>query len=239
MPSRNELLYIDKTDPWSSHSKIVEELAHFSPNTRVLDVGTASGTIGRMCAGRGFLINGIEPNWDYAEIARPYYHKLLCSTLENAPDDFLQGYDVVVCADVLEHLAEPCKNLLRLVGLQAERSAFIISVPNVANIYIRLSLLFGRFTYGERGILDRTHLRFYTRSTLLQMLDFVNLEVVLLHATPIPLNLVNPIFQQHSLGRLLHRFLAYLTNIAPGLLGYQFIIRAVTSGCGQNFQRDV
>jgi 2-polyprenyl-3-methyl-5-hydroxy-6-metoxy-1,4-benzoquinol methylase len=192
----------------------------------VLDVGTASGTLARFCSGLGFVLRGIEPNEKLAKEASAYYSAIINKTLEQTPETFLMGHDVVVCADVLEHLVDPGGQLKHLVTLQPDRSVFIISLPNIANIWIRLNLLFGRFEYSERGILDRTHLHFFTLKTLRSFLFAAGLKIIRLEATPIPLDLLNPFFSQNILGKWIYAALAYLTTIWPSLLGYQFILKA-------------
>src|SRR5688500_8997629 len=111
--------YVDKDDdPWSSHNQIKALLARRPAGTRVLDVGTATGTLGRMCQGTGFVMTGIEPNQEWVRVARPYYERLVCAMLDEAPDELLRDHDVVVCADVLEHMPRPEQALQRLVRLQ-------------------------------------------------------------------------------------------------------------------------
>lgn len=218
--------YRAKLDPWSSHSIIKSWLSKYPPGTRILEVGTATGTLGRMCTQFGFVWRGLEPNHQWIAIARPYYHDLLACSLEKAPDNFLSRNDIVICADVLEHLALPTKELERLVCLQDSPTKFIISVPNVANIWIRVNLMVGRFEYTERGILDNTHLRFFTFRSLIDMLHVVGLQINKLSTSPIPLNLINPLFENTSWGRFTHRSLAWFTSIFPTLLGYQFVVEA-------------
>jgi 2-polyprenyl-3-methyl-5-hydroxy-6-metoxy-1,4-benzoquinol methylase len=218
--------YNTKTDPWSSHSLICERLRKYSPGTRVLDIGAATGILVNMCADYDFIWRGIEPNPEWAEIAASNYLDILCSTLSQSPENFLQNNDVVICADVLEHMAYPERELLRLVSLQNDKTTFLISVPNVANLWIRLNLLFGRFDYTDRGILDYTHLRFFTHRTLLKMINSSGLKIKAINVTPIPLNLINPFFVKSALGRLIHNYLARLTSIIPTLLGYQFVVEA-------------
>lgn len=219
--------YIDKDDPWSSHSRIRTWLAELPAGTTILDVGAATGTLGRMCAGRGLIVHGIEPNAAWAEQARPAYDALVCGMLDDAPDQFLAGHDVVVCADVIEHMAQPEAALRRLLALQPAGCRCIISVPNVANIWVRLNLLAGRFEYTDRGILDRTHLRFFTQRSFGAFLAAVGLRPTRFEVTPIPLNLVHPLFQRTRWGRALHAGLDRLTHAWPALLGYQFIVQAV------------
>ena len=220
---REEGSYSDKTDPFSSHTRIKSILRNLPEGTRILDIGTASGTLGRMCQDQELLFFGIEPKKTWVDLARPYYQYILESKLEDAPDDYLLGYDVIVCADILEHLIYPLDALRRVVNLRVEDSIFIISVPNVANLWIRLSLLFGNFTYTDKGILDKTHLHFFTKRSFLEILDNAGLLIINIKYTPIPLNLVHPKFKKKGF-RVLHRLLAILTNSFPTLLAYQFIV---------------
>lgn len=219
--------YVDKGDPWSSHSRIAAWLRDLPPGARVLDVGAATGTLGRMCAGSGLVLRGVEPNPDWAAQARPAYADMLCGLLDAAPDDFLAGHAAVVCADVIEHMAQPEAALRRLAALQPPGCRLIISVPNVANIWVRLNLLAGRFEYAERGILDRTHLRFFTRRSFEALLAGAGLRIQRREVTPIPLNLIHPWFQRSPQGRALHAGLDRLTHLRPTLLGYQFVAQAV------------
>jgi 2-polyprenyl-3-methyl-5-hydroxy-6-metoxy-1,4-benzoquinol methylase len=219
--------YVVKDDPWSSHGIIKGWLARRDAGAKVLDIGAATGMLGEQFARFGFILHGVEPHPAWAEVARPYYAGLICGTLDQVEDAFLADHDVVVCADVLEHIAQPEQALRRLIGLQPAGCEFFISVPNIANVWVRLNLVLGRFDYTERGILDRTHLRFFTRRTFSAMLRAAGLEIAELRATPIPLNLVHPVFQQTGWGKAIHGLLARLTAAMPTLLGYQFVARAV------------
>ena len=221
----SNLPYIEKQDPWSSHSIIHKWLTQFPPGTRVLDIGTATGLLGKRCVGSGFLLKGIEPVQKWAEEAKTYYDKILCVTLEQAPDEFLSKQEVVILADVLEHTSNPENTIKHLVSLQNPETQFFISVPNVANIWIRVNLLFGKFNYTDNGILDRTHLRFFTKFSFLDLLHSSGLNLAELRFTPIPLNRVNLFFQNDTFGRFIHRALNFFASLLPGLFAYQFVAR--------------
>ncbi|MGE5251012.1 MAG: class I SAM-dependent methyltransferase [Bacteroidota bacterium] len=233
MGDLSKLPYVDKEDPWSSHAVIARWLRKLPENSVILDIGTASGTIGRLCNGLGLVRKGVEPNSAWAELARPYYEDLSVTSIEAAENEFIQGADAVILADVLEHLPDPETTLKRVVSLQQPECLIIISVPNVANIWVRLNLLFGRFEYSERGILDQTHLRFFTRSSLVGLLDRCNLDCRQFQPTPIPLNVVHPFFRVSAAGRRLHQALAAVTRFLPSLLGYQFVVLAVKRTIGR------
>ena len=220
-----DLPYFDKPSPWSSHSLIAGFLKKLPAQSRVLDIGTASGTLARMCQGHSLRLFGVEPNPNWARLASPLYEKLFIGSIQDADEEFLAGYDVVVLGDVLEHLPVPEVVLQKLVRLQPSGTRFMISVPNIANLWIRLSLLAGKFDYTDRGILDRTHLRFFTRKTLLAMLKTNGLEIISIQVTPIPLELVSRVFLSVP-GRWIHSLFAQLTSLLSTLLGYQFVVTA-------------
>ena len=99
-----------------------------------------------------------------------------------------------------------------------------MSLPNVANIWVRLNLLFGRFNYSRVGILDESHLRFFTLETSKKLAHDSGLEVVRINTTPIPLPILLPATQKgHSLS-FLHVLNWGLTKLRKTLFGYQFIL---------------
>ena len=219
--------YPRKLDPWSSHSLVLATLAACPAGTRVLEVGTATGLLGQAVYGRGFDLLGIEPNATWAEQARPYYSRIETALLEDVPDYLLRDHDVAICADVLEHMPDPEEALRRLVRLEPQGCRFVVSVPNVANVWVRLNLLLGRFEYRNAGILDRTHLRFYTKSSLLAMVESCGLAVQRVDCTPIPLPRLHPAFESTPMGRAILACLAFATRRWMSLLSYQFVIQAV------------
>ncbi len=218
--------YFVKKQPWSSHWYIRRWLEEFKPGTHILDIGAASGILGRSLGSSGFILTGLEPNREWACIARPYYQNFWQGTVEDADPEFIRDQDVVILADILEHLADPKSVIDKLMTLQPDGCIFIVSVPNIANISIRLKLLFGRFEYQDRGILDKTHLRLFTRQTLFELLELSGLDILDSKVTPVPLSLVNPFFETSRIGSALYAGLDRLTRIFPTLLGYQFVVKA-------------
>lgn len=221
----SDLPYQDKPSPWSSHSRIAALLDSLPAGSKVLDVGTASGMLARRGADKSLRFFGIEAVPEWAESASPFYEKLWTCSFDEAPAEALHGYDAIVLGDVLEHMAAPEIALKKLNALQNAGCIFIVSVPNVANLWVRLNLLMGRFDYAERGIMDRTHLRFFTRKTIVSLVGNAGLEVLSIQVTPIPLELVAPFFST-PLGALFHSAFAGVTSLLPTLLGYQFIVQA-------------
>jgi 2-polyprenyl-3-methyl-5-hydroxy-6-metoxy-1,4-benzoquinol methylase len=152
----------------------------------VLDVGCATGYLARALVERGCQVSGVELVPEAAEKARPVLDRLVVgdlATLDLAAEFGEARFDCVVAGDVLEHLADPAPVLRSLVGLLAPGGSVVVSTPNVSHGSLRLALLQGRWQYLDRGLLDRTHLRFFTRASLLELLHDCGLSVVQMHPT--------------------------------------------------------
>ena len=138
--------------------------------SRVLDLGTGSGALGHhLREHAGCVVDGLTINDKEAQLARPSYRRVEVANLEQPGWPAIFGdekYDYIVCADVLEHLREPESVLRECPALLAPGGRLLISVPNAAYGGLVAELLEGRFTYREEGLLDRTHLRFFTRRSL-------------------------------------------------------------------------
>ena len=100
----------------------------------------------------------------------------------------------------------------------------VLSVPNVANVTVRLRLLFGNFNYQERGILDKSHLRWFTRKTARKLLTDHGFEIVEEHLTNMPFELVIGFDPSNLLMRVMNRTLHLFTRLFPGLLGYEIVL---------------
>lgn len=87
-------------------------------------------------------------------------------------------FDFIVYGDILEHLKNPEAALLKLRNYLSRKGFIIISLPNVAHVYNRKNLLFGRWDYNDAGILDRTHLRFFTLKAAKEMIEKAGYEIV-------------------------------------------------------------
>ena len=154
-----------------SLAKIARQI---TPGTVVLDVGCAVGELGRyLSEQKHCVVDGIEANPDAATMARSFNRQVWEADLETASLVELLGefrYQYIVCADVLEHLRDPGQVLQRLKDLLTPDGKILISIPNIGHIGVFLELLSGDFRYREEGLLDRTHLRFFTRRSFLHLL---------------------------------------------------------------------
>ena len=157
---------IDATEANLSHTLILEEVGR---DKTVLDVGCATGYLAEALVMNGCTVSGIEYAEDAAEVARPHLAELVVRDLNEVDlADAFPGrtYDVIVFGDVLEHLIDPLRVLKSASKVLAPGGSIVISVPNVAHGSVRLALLAGEWNYSERGILDETHLKFFTYETL-------------------------------------------------------------------------
>ena len=163
-------------------------LRHVGTRERILDVGAGRGKLGEVMRARGNVVHGIELDADAARVAGTRLDFVHCGdatrTAELPATIVAGGYDRVVFADVLEHVLAPRPLLLAARPLLRPGGEVVVSLPNVATWTMRLRLLAGDFTYGDSGILDRTHLRFYTRSSARALLRSCGMEVVAEGVTP-------------------------------------------------------
>jgi 2-polyprenyl-3-methyl-5-hydroxy-6-metoxy-1,4-benzoquinol methylase len=211
-------------DPRSSHQQIsgLVQSLKLSP---ILDVGAAQGMLGHLIQGSGLTIDAIEANPEWAELAKPYYRSTWASYVENAPLPSRE-YKLVVCADVLEHTPDPVSVLKRLREAATEDATFIISLPNVAHLAVRMMLLFGRFPKMERGILDKTHLQFLTKDTAVAMLRQAGLEPQRITATGIPLDEVWKTGEGKLLYKAAQKTQHLAMSILPRLFAMQWVVVA-------------
>lgn len=147
----------------------------------VLDVGCATGYLAEALTARGCVVSGLEVDPEAAELARPKLQTLVVADLETTPlaDAFAgTSFERIVFADVLEHLQDPAAALRSALQILAPDGEIVISIPNVAHGSLRLALLEGRWTYRELGLLDRTHLRFFTLEGLVDMLASAGLTIL-------------------------------------------------------------
>jgi 2-polyprenyl-3-methyl-5-hydroxy-6-metoxy-1,4-benzoquinol methylase len=211
-------------DPRSSHQQIVAHVTRLAKQP-VLDVGAAQGILGRLLDGSGLVIDAVEPHPDWADHARPHYRQVFNTTIEDAPLPD-KTYRTVLCGDVLEHTVDPVAVLRRLRRAATDDATFIVSLPNVAHLAVRGMLLFGRFPRMERGILDKTHLHFFTRDTAEQMLRQAGLKVVSARATGVPVDELWPRGEGRTLFRAAVRMQHLALDLAPRLFGMQWVFVA-------------
>jgi 2-polyprenyl-3-methyl-5-hydroxy-6-metoxy-1,4-benzoquinol methylase len=224
-PAMPDSRYEFKPFKYSSHYWILDALAREENPARILDVGTASGYLGKIWRARGHYVAGVEYDAAAAEKAREYYDAFQIADVETFAFPYRGEFDYIVFADVLEHLRDPASVLRRCIPALKDSGKIIISVPNIANWVIRLSLLFGRFDYMDKGILDRTHMRFFTLRSLERLMAEVSCDILEATPTPLPVQLVFP-FTTNGIFTPLHEIDYALTCCWKALFAYQFVVVA-------------
>ncbi|GGR72813.1 2-polyprenyl-3-methyl-5-hydroxy-6-metoxy-1,4-benzoquinol methylase [Nocardioides luteus] len=219
---------IDLDHPNTSHVQVLDLAGSAGPSgevKRVLDVGCWTGEVGRILTERGCTVTGIEIDPEAAALAEKVLERVIVADLDSTPLTELAepgAYDVVIFADVLEHLLDPRAALEQARSLLAPGGRVVVSIPNVTHGSVRLALLQGRWQTTDTGLLDRTHIRFYSREGLLDLFAEAGYAVEDLRGTTAdPLNVevaVDPV-------RLPEGVVEW-TRRQPDALVYQFQLAA-------------
>jgi 2-polyprenyl-3-methyl-5-hydroxy-6-metoxy-1,4-benzoquinol methylase len=217
--------YVWKEIPGSSHDRIRRRIRALPAGLRLLDLGAAGGHLGRAVRDRCAFLAGVETDPDLPDAAREGYDDWR-RTDAAAAGDWTAPFDVVVCADVLEHLPRPEALLERIRAWLRPGGTLLVSVPNVANVSVRAALLAGRFPYADRGILDRTHLHFYTRRSARDLLTGSGFRVRGDEPTAMPYELAAPALARAPWRRPVRAFATASARAWPTLFGYQFVLEA-------------
>jgi 2-polyprenyl-3-methyl-5-hydroxy-6-metoxy-1,4-benzoquinol methylase len=155
---------------------------------RVLDVGCGVGLNGSVAKRRGAHVTGLEIAPRSIARAREALDEVLA--LDITSDASIEGglrgqsFDLMLFGDVLEHVTDPASVLRRLLPYVEDEGHVIVSLPNIASWPVRLKLLSGHFDYTRSGILDDTHLRFFTRDSAARLVEEAGLEVLRVEQNP-------------------------------------------------------
>ncbi|MHB1479482.1 MAG: glycosyltransferase [Acidithiobacillus ferrooxidans] len=232
--ARQHLYSRPPLDP-NAEDSLAKIARQITSGAAVLDIGCAVGELGRyLTEQKHCVVDGIEANPDAAAIARSSYRRVWEADLETASMEELLGesrYQYIVCADVLEHLRDPGQLLRQIANFLAPSGKLLVSIPNIAHVGVFLELLSGDFRYREEGLLDRTHLRFFTRRSFLyfladngfagQVVDRTIVDLQQSEFAAIPLETISP--------SLLREMQDWDDNIT-----YQFIVEAHPQEIGEN-----
>lgn len=220
---------LDPANANTSHAQILELVGG---NKRVLDIGCATGYLARALVAQGCTVSGVEYDADAAEQARPTLDRLVVGDLETL--DLVESFgpeqfDALVFGDVLEHLRDPLAVLRRARPLLARGGCVVISVPNIAHGAARLALLKGRWEYRQLGLLDTTHLRFFTLASVREMLREAGLAAVEVRRT------IADIFETELAVKPEDYDPALIEELRadPESTTYQFVVRGVADDADQ------
>lgn len=171
------------------HSNYNPDLLEMIPTNlkRVVEVGCSSGALAQAYAGINpdCIYTGIEIDPDFAEVAKATCHEVICGDIEHFTDElFLQLFpsDCWIFGDTLEHLYDPWALLQRIKPHLAPTAEIIACIPNAQHWSIQVKLNCGLFRYEDQGLLDRTHIRWFTRTTILEMFEASGYKIVGLFA---------------------------------------------------------
>jgi 2-polyprenyl-3-methyl-5-hydroxy-6-metoxy-1,4-benzoquinol methylase len=219
--------YALKAGENSSHAVILRWLEQLPP-ARILDLGCSGGLLSDRMRALGHMVTGVDV--------------LELPTVRNHVDHFIQGdldnglprevsadgpFDVVLAADVLEHIRVPELVLEQIRDLLAPRGVLVASVPNFGHWYARGRTALGLFDYDQRGIFDCGHVRFFTRSGFLRRLRAAGFLVVRDEATCLPIDaLTRSDGMMVRTARIVDRL---AVSVRPTLFGYQFVCQCEVS----------
>ncbi len=213
--------YAYKATPYSSHSLLLRDVPANGAGLRALDVGCASGYLTDLLAARGFRVTAIDIH-NAAPAGAAEFHT---ADLDAGLPPLSGRFDWIVCADGLEHLRDPLRLLLDMRDCLAPGGSLLLSLPNSGHWYFRANVLLGRFPQHDRGLFDRTHLRFYTWDGWVELLERAGLRVESVDCSGVPVGEALPRWKGSVAVRSLEQ-LSYLTaRVWKRLFAYQFILR--------------
>jgi 2-polyprenyl-3-methyl-5-hydroxy-6-metoxy-1,4-benzoquinol methylase len=213
----------------SSHRILIDLIRQSEATGRLLDLGPANG---ELCAAVGKQFEHtacIEVDDACLPSLHLRFDEVTIANLESMTS-FPRGYHAIVMADVLEHLHDQHRVLEQVRASILPGGHLFISVPNIANLTIRIGLLLGFFVYRDRGILDETHVRFYTLATIRKALEDAGFEIEKIRGSSIPLRLIIGKLVPGPFLRAAEWLIARVTQLWKALFAYQIIMVARPAG---------
>lgn len=214
--------YTLKRSGSSSHMQIVDAIA---AGSRVLDLGCSQGLLAAPLREKDVAVVGVDvrPPSEVTEGLESYYQRDLELPLELPTG---RVFDYVVVSDVIEHMRNRTELLRSARRYLREGGRLIISTPNVALWFYRLSLLIGRFEYGPRGVLDESHVHLFTRASFRRQVEQAGFHVLEERVTALPFEVVFESTGRSRLVRTVTRLYHGLARLWPGMFAYQSILEA-------------
>lgn len=218
-------IYESNVDPLRPNDAHGISLQLVGRDKRVLELGAASGHVTKALKSRNNSVTAVERDGRFESALAAVADSVVITDL-----DWLdlrqklagEKFDVVLAGDVLEHCQSPELVLLQLHDLLATNGYVVISLPNIAHADVRLALLTGKFEYRTTGLLDQTHLRFFTRDTITSFLDQNDFDVAEMFASTAALGTTE--FGAPS-SRIPREAIAFVQEDRDSQV-YQYIVRA-------------
>jgi len=199
-------------------------------NKKVLDIGCGTGSLSRLLVDlRGAKLVGIEPDLTRATTAQARGIDARHGFFDEAMVQNLGKFDVVIFADVLEHLPDPATVLRLTKQVLAPGGVIVASVPNIAHWTVRWELLCGRFEYESCGIMDATHLRWFTENSIRNLFESSGYHVdTIRHTAGLNASAYHKMFFWRNFRPRRYKFplIRWLAKTWPRLFGLQHVVRA-------------
>jgi glycosyltransferase involved in cell wall biosynthesis len=212
--------YEYKPSPNSSHGIVLELVPDGRP-LRILDVGCGPGWVAAELRRRGHHVTGVDITTTDGVTDRT--DRFFEADVEGGlPDEVGDGFDVIIAADVIEHVRDPDALLADLAGRMEPSGMILASVPNFGHWYPRARTAAGLFDYDQRGILDRTHMRFFTRRSFRRTVAHTGLTTTAERYAGLPLDVLGV---DGVIGRSAGAVDRLITRLWPTMFAYQFVVR--------------
>lgn len=174
------LAYCNKNEWYYNVEKsIIYPLIPEGPH-KILDLGCGTGRLGKKLLelNKAKTVIGVEIFKDAAQEAEKNYERVYHGDIEKIDLNYDKYFDFVICGDILEHLKDPWTVLKRIYKWLKINGFIIVVIPNIRYWRIIMELLFkAKWDYADSGILDKTHLRFFTSRTFIKMLETENFKI--------------------------------------------------------------
>ncbi|CAH1904805.1 Methyltransferase domain-containing protein [Candidatus Nitrotoga sp. HW29] len=221
--------------PDDSNHAATKISAWINNNQEILEIGCASGIQTRhFKENLGCSVTGIEIDALAAEDARPYCESLIIGSIEELDLPEALGdkrFDAITLADVLEHLIDPARTLIKVRPFLKEGGHLIASIPNIAHAAICWELAHGRFDYQKFGLLDNTHIRFFTKKNIVKLFEETGYRIISIdRVIKVPQETE---FTVHCNSAQDQSFLDWISEQNPEAHTYQFIIKACVTSTDQ------
>ena len=198
------------------------------PPGAILDCGCGAGDNARILKIRGWRVIGVTVDPRERDVAQQFCETVYLADLEKGlPSEIKERFDAVLASHVLEHLAKPEFLLTDLRRCLTPGGVLAVALPNIAHYRQRMSFLRGRFDYTDTGQLDRTHLRFYTHRTAIQLLERCGYDVINVIADGSLPWWKTRVLLPH---KLLNHVDRWAVSRRPNLLGHQNLFRSLGEG---------
>lgn len=198
---------IDLSNQNNSHTIAFRFIHDRLPATggRILEIGCNTGYFGAALIQAGHDVTGVEISESAGLEARKQLPTVFIGSIESflsAPEFLDKRYDCITFGDVLEHIQDPIAVLRAAVSRLKVGGVVVVSVPNVTHIAVRAMVMGGRWIYSDRGIMDRTHMRFFDKFGTIELLEHAGLSVQAVASVRVPASQTGVEFQQELLDRL-------------------------------------